>query len=355
MTPHDAAWTVATTRTGDTHTVEATSPARVIAQMLNGQVLTQALYVTARLELADRVATRPQTAEELAPVTGTHAPSLYRLLRTLASLGVFREDEQHKFHLTPLADCLRKDAEDSQWAFAMMIGDEPSRAWGNLLYSVQTGGCAFEKTFGEPLFNFLGKHPEKARIFDAAMTSVHGQESKAMLDVYDLSDVGTFIDVGGGNGKTLISVLTRYPKMQGILFDLPHVVQAAEANFRTAKVHDRAKLVGGSFFESIPTGGDAYLLRHIIHDWYDEQSTQILANVRRAMHDKARLLVVESVILPGNEPSVGKMLDLAMMVLPGGMERTEEQYRTLFAKVGLRLERIVPTAADVSVIEARPV
>jgi hypothetical protein len=335
--------------------VDTASPARVIAQMLNGQVLTQALFVTARLELADLVAKQPQTAEELAAATSTHAPSLYRLLRTLASLGVFREDDAHKFHLTPLADCLRKDAEESQWAFAMMIGDEPSRAWSNLLYSVQTGGCAFEKTFGEPLFNFLGKHPEKARIFDAAMTSVHGRESKAMLDAYDLSDVGTFVDVGGGNGKTLISVLARYPQMQGVLFDLPHVVQAAEANFQAAKVHDRAKLVGGSFFESIPSHGDAYLLRHIIHDWYDEQSTQILTNVRRAMHDKARLLVVESVILPGNEPSVGKMLDLAMMVLPGGMERTEAQYRELFGRAGLRLERIVPTDADVSVIEARPV
>ncbi len=220
--------------------MENASPARAIAQMLNGQVLTQALYVTARLELADLVDRRPQTAEELATTTSTHAPSLYRLLRTLAGLGVFREDEQHKFHLTPLADCLRKDAEDSQWAFAMMIGDEPSHAWTNLLYSVQTGGCAFEKTFGEPLFHYLGKHPEKARIFDAAMTSVHGRESKAMLDAYDLSDVGTFIDVGGGNGKTLISVLAHYPKMQGVLFDLPHVVQAAGANFQAAKVHDRA-------------------------------------------------------------------------------------------------------------------
>jgi hypothetical protein len=340
---------------GEIPIVVNASPARTIAQMLNGQVLTQAIYVAARLDIADLLSDTPRTAEELAASTNTHAPSLYRLLRTLASLGIFREDEQHKIHLTPLAECLKKDAPESQWAFAMMIGDEPSKAWQNLLYSVQTGGCAFEKTFGEPLFDFLGKHPEKARIFDAAMTSVHGRESKAMLDAYDLADVGTFVDVGGGNGKTLASVLERYPAMQGILFDLPHVVQAAEPNFRVAKVDARTKLVGGSFFKSIPTGGDAYLLRHIIHDWYDEQSKQILTNCRQAMHAKARLLVVESVILPGNEPSVGKMLDLAMMVLPGGMERTEEQYRTLLGQAGLRLERIVPTAADVSVIEARPV
>jgi hypothetical protein len=335
--------------------VEHAAPARTIAQMLNGHALTQSLYVAARLGLADLLAGQPLGADELAARTGAHAPSLYRLLRTLASLGVFHEDGQGKFHLTPLAECLQKDHEDSQWALAMMIGQEPFHAWGDLLYSVQTGGCAFEKTYGKPLFDFLGDHPDKARIFDAAMTSVHGRESAAMLDAYDLADAGTFVDVGGGNGKTLIAVLNCYPSVQGVLFDLPHVVEAAAPNFQQAGLAARHRNVGGSFFSEIPTGGDVYLLRHIIHDWYDEQATQILCNCRRAMHDGAKLLVVESVILPGNEPAVGKMLDLAMMVLPGGMERTEVQYRELFAAAGLRLDRIVPTAADVSVIEARPV
>lgn len=332
----------------------SSAPARTIAQMLNGHVLTQAIYVTAHLGLAERIASAPQTAEQLAAPTGTHAPSLYRLLRTLASLGVFREDDQQRFHLTPLADCLRRDAAESQWALAMMIGQEPFVAWSNLLYSVQTGGCAFEKTFGKPLFEFLSERPEQARTFDAAMTSVHGRESAAMLDAYDLSGVGTFVDVGGGNGKTLISILERYPTMQGVLFDLPHVVQAAQANFCAAGVEPRSRLQGGSFFAEVPSGGDVYLLRHIIHDWYDEQATQILAAVRRAMRPESRLLIVESVIQPGNEPSVGKMLDLVMMVLPGGMERTEVQYRELLTSAGLKLTQIVPTAADVSVIEARP-
>ena len=237
----------------------------------------------------------------------------------------------------------------------MMIGQEAFHAWGDLLYSVQTGGCAFEKAYGKPLFEFLGEHPEKARIFDAAMTSVHGRESAAMLDAYDLSNIGTFVDVGGGNGKTLMAVLARYPSLQGVLFDVPHVVEAAGLNFQDAGLAARCRSVGGSFFEEIPSGGDVYLLRHIIHDWYDQQATQILRNCRRAMHQGAKLLVVESVILPGNEPAIGKMLDLAMMVLPGGMERTETQYRALLAAAGLQLERIVPTAADVSVIEARPV
>lgn len=334
-------------------TAPAESPTRTIAQMLNGQVLSQALHVAAKLQIADQLATAPQTAAELAGKSGTHAPSLYRLLRMLASLGIFREGDGGKFHLTPLAECLRKDVPESQWALAMMVGDEQFLAWSNLLYSVQTGGCAFEKTHGKPLFQFLGEHPEKARVFDAAMTSVHGRESAAMLDAYDLSGLQTFIDVGGGNGKTLISVLSRYPEMHGVLFDLPHVVAAAAPNFQAAGVDSRVKTIGGSFFEQIPAGGDAYLLRHIIHDWYDEQSTQILSTVRRAMQPGARLLIVESVILPGNEPSVGKMLDLVMMVLPGGMERTEEQYRTLLAGAGLQLTKIVPTSADVSVIEAK--
>jgi hypothetical protein len=335
--------------------VEQVSPARTIAQMLNGHLLTQSLYVAARLGLADLLAGQPLMADELAVRTATHAPSLYRLLRTLSSLGVFHEDGQEKFHLTPLAECLQKDHEDSQWALAMMIGEEPFHAWGDLLYSVQTGGCAFQKAYGKPLFEFLGEHPEKARIFDAAMTSVHGRESAAMLDAYDLTGTSTFVDVGGGNGKTLIAVLNRYPSMQGVLFDLPHVVEAAAPHFQKAGLAARQRSVGGSFFTDIPTGGDVYLLRHIIHDWYDEQATQILHNCRRAMHEGAKLLVVESVILPGNEPAVGKMLDLAMMVLPGGMERTEVQYRELLAAAGLRLERVVPTSADVSVIEARPV
>jgi hypothetical protein len=299
------------------------------------------------------VADSPLGAGELAARTGTHAPSLYRLLRTLASFGVFREDEQGRFSLTPLAACLRKDVDDSQWAFAMLAGQEFFRAWGDLMYSVQTGQCAFEKTFGKPIFDYLGEHPDKARIFDAAMTSVHGRESAAMLDAYDLSGVGTFIDIGGGNGKTLMAVLEQYSSMQGVLFDLAHVVEAAQGNIRAAGLDARVRTVGGSFFEAVPAGGDVYLMRHIIHDWYDEQSTQILVNCCKAMRDDSRLLVVESVILPGNEPAIGKMLDLAMMVLPGGMERTEKQYRELFAAAGLRLEKIVPTAADVSVIEAR--
>ena len=175
-----------------------------------------------------------------------------------------------------------------------------------------------------------------------------------MLDAYDFSGIGVLADIGGGNGSTLVGVLGRYPEMRGILFDLPGVVERARAEIEAAGLADRCEVVGGSFFEAVPGGADAYLLRHIIHDWDDEKAAAILRNVRRAMGEGARLLVVEGVIPPGNEPSFGKLLDLTMLVIPGGLERTEEEYRRLYEAAGFRLTRIVPTAAEVSVIEGEP-
>jgi len=326
-----------------------------LGRLLTGNWLTQAVHVAAHLGIADLLADGPMHADEIAAQTKTHALSLYRLLRTLASAGIFAEASDGTFRLTPMADALRKDAPDSQWAMAMMLGGEPYYAWGDLLHNVQTGECAFQHRFGRPLFDFLGEHPEKARIFDAAMTSIHGRETAAMLNAYDFSKIGTLIDVGGGNGSTLAEILTRHETMQGVLFDLPHVVAAAAERLQAAGLSARCQTIGGSFFESAPAGGDAYILRHIIHDWTDDQSVQILRCVRQAMSSQARLLVVEHVIQPGNEPAPGKYFDLAMMVLPGGMERTEAEYRRLFDAAGLRLARIIPTSADVCVIEVLPV
>jgi len=332
----------------------STAPSVELAKLLTGHWLTQAVHVAAKLEIADLLATGPQHADELAAQTGAHALSLYRLLRTLASVGIFEEAPDGRFRLTPMADSLRKNAPDSKWAMAVMIGDEQYHAWGDLLHNIQTGECAFTHRYGKPMFDFLSEHPEKARVFDAAMTSIHGRETAAMLDAYDFSKFGTLVDVGGGNGSTLSEVLARHTNLQGVLFDLPHVVAAAAERLKVAGLSSRCRTVGGSFFESAPSGGDAYILRHIIHDWTDEQSVQILSCVRKAMSEKSKLLVVEHVIQPGNEPSPGKVFDLVMMALPGGMERTEAEYRQLFDASGLKLSRIVPTAADVCVIEALP-
>jgi hypothetical protein len=328
-----------------------TAPQEQMSRMLTTYWVSQALYVAAKLKLADRLKDSPRTADELASATGTHAASLYRLLRALASVGVFVEDDRHRFTLTPLAECLRSDVPGSQWAMAVMNGEEHYLSWGELLYSVQTGKPAFEKLFGAGVFDFLSRDPEKARIFDEAMVGVHGRETAAMLDAYDFSSTRVLADVGGGNGSLLTAVLKRYPGLRGILFDLPGVAERARANLASAGLSGRCEVVGGDFFASVIGGADAYLLRHIIHDWDDERAVRILKNVHRAMGDGGKLLLVESVIPPGNAPSFGKLLDLTMLVIPGGKERTEEEYRELFAAAGFRLTRIVPTAAEVCVIE----
>ena len=327
------------------------SPQQQMAQMITGYWLSQAVYVAAKLGLADRLRDGPRTPVDLAAQTDTHPPSLYRLLRALAGAGVFAEDEQGRFGLTPLADCLRGDAPGSQRAMAIMSGEEHFAAYGELLYSVQTGQPAFEKVFGEPVFDFLSRHPEQARVFDQAMVSVHGRETAAMLDAYDFSGVGVLADVGGGNGSVLTAVLQKYPAMRGILFDLPGVVARAKTNIEAAGLEGRCQVVAGNFFEGVPAGADAYLLRHIIHDWDDDRAITILRNGRRALGQGGKLLVVEGVVPPGNEPSVSKFFDLAMMVLPGGMERTQEEYRQLLEAAGFRLTRIVPTRTWVSVME----
>jgi hypothetical protein len=264
------------------------------------------------------------------------------------------EDDQGRFALTELAGCLRRDVPGSQWALAMMMGEEHYRAWGELEYSIRTGKTAFDHVFGKPIFDHLGERPEQARVFDQAMVGVHGQESAAMCDAYDFSTFGTVVDVGGGNGSLISTILQRTPKLRGILYDLPHVVERARANLTAAGVADRCATVGGSFFAGVPAGGDAYLMRHIIHDWDDERSLTILGHVRRVIPPAGKLLVGEGVVPPGNGPSFTKLLDLNMLVIPGGKERTEAEYRALFRQAGFRLTRIVPTRSEVSIIEGEP-
>lgn len=326
-------------------------PAAQIMQMLSGYWLTQGLYVAAKLELADRLASGPRHADELAAETGCQPRALYRLLRSLASLGVFTEIEPRTFALTPLAECLRRDVPGSQWAAAIMSGEHQYGAFGELIHSVRTGESAYTKVEGKPLFDHLAENPEKAAVFDMAMTGIHGRESPAMIAAYDFSQFNVLVDVGGGNGTLLTAILTACPSLHGVLFDLPNVAERAAANLRDAGLADRCKTVGGSFFELLPGDGDAYLFRHIIHDWDDEQSIRILRNCHEAMPAHARLLVVESVIPAGNQPHFAKLLDLAMLALPGGIERTEDEYRELFETCGFHLSRIVPTTADVSIIE----
>jgi len=324
-------------------------------QMISGCWLTQMLYVAAKLELADRLSDRPRLVSELALETGVHEPSLFRLLRGLASLGVFAESDAGRFQMTDMAEYLRKDHPHSVQASVLMMGGTQYQAWGELLHSVQTGKTGFEKLHGEPLFDFLGKHPEEAANFDRAMVSIHGRETASIIAAYDLSTANHIIDLGGGNGSQLCEILAANPRANGIVFDLPHVVERAKISIESAGLSDRCRTAGGSFFEAVPAGGDLYLLRHIIHDWDDDQSHTILRAVRKVIPATGKLLIIETVIPPGNDPSFAKLLDITMLTIPGGKERTETEYRDLLATTSFRLNRIVTTDAHVDVIEAIPV
>lgn len=324
-----------------------------LGSLIHGYWVSQAVYVAAKLGLADKLAAGPRSVDDLAAETGCHAASLFRLLRALASVGVFREHEPQRFGLSPQAERLRTDAPLSLRAVAIMMGEEHYRAWGELLHSVRTGENAFRHVYGRPVFEFLADHPEQAAIFDAAMTGIHGREIEPMLAAYDFSSFGTLADIGGGNGTVLSALLRHVPSLRGVLFDLPHVVDRARQTMPD-DCRARCELVAGDFFRAVPPGADGYLLRHILHDWTDDESATILRCIRSAIPEHGRMLVLESVIPLGNEPFFAKLLDLTMLVIPGGRERTAEEFQTLFATSGFELTRIVPTRTELSLLEARP-
>jgi ubiquinone/menaquinone biosynthesis C-methylase UbiE len=322
-------------------------------QMITGYWISQAIYAAAKFGIADHLKDGPKTVGELASATSTNPDALYRLLRALASVGIFTEGASRHFSLTPLAEPLRSDIAGSKRALALMCGDEQYRAWAEIDYSVRTGRIAFDKIFGKPIFDYLGEHPDKARIFDAAMVGTHGREANAILNAYDFSGIGVVADIGGGNGSQLTEILTKHDKIKGILFDLSHVIERAKERIHGLGLLDRCKFVSGSFFDAVPDGADAYILRHIIHDWDDEKCLTILRNCHRAMPPASTLLIIESIIPPGNEPFLGKFLDLHMLLIPGGKERTQDEYRTLFERAGFELKRIVPTGTEVSIVEGK--
>ncbi len=333
----------------------ASPPPATLLQMMTGYWVSQALHVAAKLGIADLLADGPVDCEDLAAATDTHAPSLQRVLRALASVGVFTEVSPGSFALTPLAELLRTETPGSMRALAIMYAEEQYRAWGELLHSVRTGEMAFDHQFGMGYFAYLAQHPEADRVFNEAMTGWTHQLVGAVVDVYDFSPFKTIVDVGGGYGALLAAILRSNPGTRGVLFEQPHVVASAEEQLVAAGVADRCTFVGGDFFAAVPTGGDAYVLSQILHDWDDERCVAILGQCRRAMPDHGKLLVVELVLPEGDEPFLGKWLDLHMLVLLGSRERTAAEYDTLFRAAGFKLARVVPTPPGPSVVEAVPV
>jgi hypothetical protein len=277
------------------------------------------------------------------------------VLRALASVGIFSEDEEGRFSLTPLAEPLRSDVPGSVRPFSVMQGSEWAwRSWGEIMHSVRTEEPAFELVFGMPLFDYYAANPEAGRVGAEGLTSRSESEDARIVSAYDFSRVKTVVDVGGGRGTLLASILTANPQARGILFEKPHVVALAQPLFQASELNDRCEFVAGNFFASVPVGGDVYLLKKVIHDWDDDEARSILSVCRAAIPDDIPLLLIELVIPLGNEPSFGKLLDLHMLVSPGGLERTQVEYRDLLASAGFNLERIIPTASPVSVMEALP-
>lgn len=331
-------------------------PHAQLIQMGAASWISAVVYAAAKLGIADHLAAGPRSADDLAGATGTHAPTLYRLMRTLAGLGILTERDAERFALTPLGEALQTGAPGSARATLMAFcGPALWRSWEGILHSLETGKTGFEKVWGMPLFDYLAQHPEEASQFSEAMVGFHGAEPPTVAKAYDFSGVKTLVDVGGATGNMLAAILSHHAGPRGILFDRPHVVRDAPALLKSRGVEARVTIEPGDFFARVPAGGDAYLLSHIIHDWNETQCLTILGHCRGVMKPDGRLLIVETVLPTGDTPHQGKVQDMVMLVIPGGQERTEAEYAALLGKAGFRLSRVVPTESVVSVVEALPV
>lgn len=323
-------------------------------QLITGYWVSRAVFVFAKLGIADRLAAGPRTAADLAGDVRVDPRCLHRLLRMLAGSGVLASDRDGRFRLTPLGETLRSEVPDSMRGFAiMMVEDYNWDAWKGLGWSVETGQTAFEKVFGKRIFDYFDEHPADRKVFGESMASLSGTENPAVAAAYDFSKVQRIVDVGGSLGHLLATILRANPLLRGVLYDLPGVVAAArkDVHVTAAGVAERCELVQGDFFEKVPADADAYIMKYVLHDWEDERALAILRNCRKAMSEGGRVLAVDNVVAPGDAPHWGKMLDINMMVLGGGMERTEEEFRDLFARAGLRLVRVIPTDCPLSIVE----
>jgi hypothetical protein len=332
-----------------------TPPAHVgILQIMNGGYVAGAVACLAQLGIPDLVDDAPKSAEELARQIGADPQALYRLMRATASVGVLSEGPDGKFSQTAMSTTLRSNATPGLRSFAIMGGREwHGRGWSHLDYCVRTGKQALDKIYGTHVFEFLKQHPEEGRIFHSAMTELSMIDSPAVVEAYNFEGIHSIVDVAGGHGLLLATILERNPHLRGTLYEAPHVVETA-ANGPLKPLLERCTLASGDMFASVPAGADVYIMKHIIHDWSDDLCIQLLRACRKGVNAGGRLLVVDSVIQPGNDFSPGKFLDLQMLIFPGGCERTEKQFRDLFAKAGWRLGRIIPTAAADSIVEGVP-
>jgi hypothetical protein len=330
-----------------------------VMQLAMGMGITAALQPIVRIGVPDVLANGPLAVSEIAAKTDSNPDALYRVMRLLASVGVFTESPGRVFALTPVSELVRSDVPGSMRNMVLWVSNRfHFRVWSEMAHSIKTGQPAVEKVCGQSCFDAIFADPEVAYDFNTAMSGFSRQIAPVLLDSYDFSAIGTLMDIAGGHGAILCEVLNKYPKMNGILFDLPNVIQEANCHICSLKLEDRCQTLAGDFFKGIPAGADAYYMQHILHDWADEPALKILGHVHHALEGRkdGRLIVVESLLREDSAPSPAKWLDLEMLLMPGGRERTEKEWRDLFARANFEITRIVPfKGMDSGVIEARAV
>jgi SAM-dependent methyltransferase len=323
-----------------------------VAELLAGAWKSRAIHAAAVLGVADVLAPGPLALDELAARLGCHAPTLHRLLRALSTIGIFEQRSPGVFATTPLGRCL--EAGEMRDSCLMLHADWHDAAWRELVHSVQSGEPGFERAYGEPLFSWLDRHPEAAGLFQRAMSAGRAYRDAGIAEAYDFSRASVLVDVGGGHGTLLLSILRAHPQLSGVLADVPNVAATAQGAIDSAGMSARCSVAGIDFFETVPAGGDAYLLAHIVHDWSDAKARRILENCAAAMRPGGCILLVENVLPADGAPSRTHWLDLEMLALTsGGRERTEAEFRALAESAGLELVRVVPTAGSRALIELR--
>jgi len=325
-------------------------------QIISGFWISRAIYAIAKLGIPDLLKTGPQTAEELASATNTHAPSLFRVLRALVSVGILKSADGGRFSQTPLSETLVTDIPGSlRWFAVSELGQEHYPAWGNLMHSVKTGDIAFDNFFGEDVWSYFQKNPEDAAVFNNSMSNMTAAVNEAITSRYDFSGFETLVDLGGGHGGLITAILKANPKLKGVLFDAEQVIEGARAKIEAAGLADRCETVAGDFFKSVPAGGDAYIMKWIIHDWNDEKAITILRNCRNQVPSNGKLILVDCVVPETDEPDFSKFIDLNMLVMTGGKERTGKEFEQLLGAAGFKLLRVIPTDLPTAIVEAQPV
>jgi hypothetical protein len=338
------------------HGSPSAADAAALRRLIMGFRSSQMIYVAAKLGLADRLNERAQTADELARAVGGEPRALYRLMRALASIGIFAETEARAFELTPTARLLQSSAAGSLRSTALIYGDDLFwSTYGRMLHSVLTGRPAFDHCHGEPLFAYLETHPAAASLFHEAMSGLSEQETAAILAAYDFSGFVNVIDVGGGHGALVAALLRAHAHLRAVILDVELAAPGARQLLSGAGLTDRATFAAGDFFDAVPDGGDVYLLKSVLHNWDDGSAVKILRNCRQAMASHARLVAIERVIPAATSPSEAILFDINMLVVLGGQERTEKEYAALFRTAGLGLARVIPTRSPMSLIEGVPV